>query len=206
MATLKIKNRDYQVDEHGYLYPPDQWDENFACGMAEAFGISSGLNERHWKLLRYLRKKFVEENTVPLAARACLDNDITLQELRALFPAGYHRGACKIAGINYRFLPVPAAAKKHRYKLDELGFLVDFTVWDLDFVDYIMKELGGSSATEEHWNVIRYLREYYEQHRNIPTVYEACAANHLSLKDLMKLFPDGYRRGACRLAGLPFHI
>ncbi len=205
MATVKLENKDYQVDEHGYLYPPEQWDEDFANGMAAALGISSGLTERHWKILRYLRKKFIEEKTVPLAAHMCLDNDTTLQELRSLFPSGYHRGACKIAGINYRFLPVPAAAKKPRYKLDELGFLVDFTAWDLDFVEYMMKELGRGSPTDRHWDVIRYLRDYYEQHHNLPTVYEACTTNDFSLKDLLELFPDGYRRGACRLAGLPFY-
>lgn len=204
MATVKLENKDYQVDEHGYLYPPEQWDEDFAKGTAKVLRISSGLTERHWKVLRYLRTKFVEEKTVPLVANTCLDNDITLQELRSLFPTGYHRGACKIAGVNYRFLPVPTI-KKPRYKLDELGFLADWVTWDLEFVEYMMKELGGGIPTERHWDVIRYLRGYYEQHHNIPTVYEACTENNLSLKDLLELFPDGYRRGACRLAGLPFY-
>jgi tRNA 2-thiouridine synthesizing protein E len=206
LANLKLKNKDYQVDEHGYLSPPEQWDDDFAMGMAETLGISSGLSEWHWKIIRYLRKKFVEEKTVPITARACLDNGINLQELRSLFPTGYHRGACKIAGINYRFLPAPTIPKKPQYKLDEIGFLADFDAWDLGFVEYMMKELGGGSPTGRHWDVIRYLRDYYQEHRNIPSVYEACSANDLSLKELTELFPDGYRRGACRLAGLPFNV
>lgn len=204
MGKVRFNDKEYEVDEHGYLSPPEQWDEDFAEGQAAALGIHSGLTERHWQIIHYLRRKFIEEKTVPLVARTCLDNDIALQELRSLFPTGYHRGAVKIAGVNYRYLPAPPPPRKPPYKLDELGFLADFNTWDLDFVEYMMKEQGAGSPTDRHWDIIRYLRDYYERHQNIPTVYEACSANDLSLKELMELFPEGYRRGACRLAGLPF--
>ena len=203
VSKMTFNNKDYEVDEYGYLAPPEQWDEDFALGMAKALKIDSGLIESHWRIIRYLRKKFIEENSVPLVAQACLDNDIDLLELRVLFPTGYHRGACKIAGINYRYLPPPPTPRLPAYKLDEIGFLADSRDWDLDFVEHMMKELGGGSPTERHLDVIRYLRDYYERHQDIPTVYEACAANNLSHKELLALFPDGYRRGACRLAGLP---
>ena len=51
---------------------------------------------------------------------------------------------------------------------------------------------------------LEYLREYYRYKRNIPTVYEACKSNGIEVEELLNLFPDGYRRGACRAAGLPF--
>ncbi len=53
-------------------------------------------------------------------------------------------------------------------------------------------------------NVRVRVRDYFDEHRNSPTVYETCSITGLSLDDLHELFPDGYRRGACRMAGLPF--
>lgn len=158
-------------------------------------------------------EKLTDEKTVPVVVKACLDNAMSLAELRSRFPTGYHRGACKIAGINYKFMYdtnvwltyETAPPAKPRYKLDRLGFLEDYENWDEDFPEFIMNELqqlGG--LTERHWAVIRYLRDYFDEHRNSPTVYETCSITGLSLDDLHELFPDGYRRGACRVAGLPF--
>jgi tRNA 2-thiouridine synthesizing protein E len=60
------------------------------------------------------------------------------------------------------------------------------------------------TPTGRHLQVVRYLRDYYTVNRMLPTVFETCSANDLSLDDLRDLFPSGYRRGACRIAGLPF--
>jgi TusE/DsrC/DsvC family sulfur relay protein len=206
VSKVKFENKAYEIDEHGYLDPPEQWDTEFAEGLAETLGIRSGLSEEHWKVIRYLRQKFVEDETVPLVADVCLDNDISLSELRSLFPTGYHRGAVKIAGINYRYLPVRAPIVRPHYELDEMGFLADFETWNLDFAEYMMADLGREGPTGRHWDIIRYLRDYYEKRRSIPSIYETCAANNLSLKEFTELFPDGYRRGACRIAGLPFFV
>ncbi|GAG76667.1 unnamed protein product, partial [marine sediment metagenome] len=72
-----------------------------------------------------------------------------LHELRSLFPTGYHRGVCKIAGINYQFMYEhnywltyeTAPPAKPRYKLDPLGFLENFEEWDEDFARLAIKEL-----------------------------------------------------------------
>ena len=55
-----------------------------------------------------------------------------------------------------------------------------------------------------HWEIIRFLRNYYQATSNIPTLYEVCEAHQLDLDGFRELFPEGYRRGACRIAGLPF--
>ena len=95
---------------------------------------------------------------------------------------------------------VPAAQP-----LDQLGFLKDYQDWDEDFVHHIIKELKlPEEVTKRHLEILKDLREYFEKHRNIPTVNETCSVNNISLTDLKRLFPSGYRRGACRLAGLPF--
>jgi tRNA 2-thiouridine synthesizing protein E len=184
--------------------------------MARSLGIQTGLNESHWKIIRYLRDMFLNENTVPVVVTACAQNRMRLAELRSLFPTGYHRGACRIAGINYRFMVQTnywltyetGPPVKSRYPLDSLGFLEEYDRWDSDFTDFIIAELkmeipGG--LTEMHRKVLQYLRDYYETYQNIPTIYETCSATSFGLEDLKELFPMGYRRGACRIAGLPFY-
>ena len=52
--------------------------------------------------------------------------------------------------------------------------------------------------------MIHFLRTYYQAIDNIPSVHEVCAAHNIELNALIELFPGGYRRGACRIAGLPF--
>jgi tRNA 2-thiouridine synthesizing protein E len=58
--------------------------------------------------------------------------------------------------------------------------------------------------TEKHWQIIHYLRNYRSNTGTIPTVYATCKENAIQAGELRDLFPEGYRRGACRMAGLPF--
>lgn len=213
MSSVVFKNTAYLLDDHGFLDPPEQWDEDFADGMAKMVGIRSGLTDRHWEFIHYLRHKFLQENTVPVMVMACADNEMRLSELRSLFPAGYHRGACKIAGINYKFMYETnywltyetAPPVKERYDLDPLGFLANADQWDEDFVELAMSQREPpTTPSDRHMSVLHYLRDYYAVNRTIPPVHETCVANDLSLDDLRELFPSGYRRGACRIAGLPF--
>jgi len=213
MSNVMFKGQTYGLDDHGFLDPPDQWNETFAEGMARMVGITTGLTDRHWQIIDYLRHKFLQEDTVPVVVLACSDNGMRLSELRSLFPTGYHRGACKIAGINYRFMYETNlwltyetwAPLKPRYDLNQLGFLIDFESWDEDFVETLMGQLDPPAhPTGRHLQVVRYLRDYFVVTRLIPTVFEACSANDLTLEELRELFPAGYRRGACRMAGLPF--
>jgi tRNA 2-thiouridine synthesizing protein E len=213
MRTVAFGSKSYELDDYGFLDPPDQWDEDFAAGMAKLAGITHGLTERHWEFIRYLRHKFLDEKTVPVLVMACAENKMHLSELRSLFPTGYHRGACKIAGINYQFMYETnywltyetAPPAKSRYELDQLGFLKDPAQWDEDFVEFTLSHRKPPTEPSNlHMQVVRYLRDYFAVHRTLPTVYETCSANALSLDDLRELFPSGYRRGACRTAGLPF--
>lgn len=203
----------YTIDDFGFLNPSDQWDENFANGMAKQLGIYKGLTEEHWKFIKYLRKKFLVEKTVPVVVYACADNNFKLQDLRRLFPTGYHRGACKIAGINYKFMyntnhwltyETPNVLGK-KYKMTSTGFLKSYEDWSEDFAHFVVSEWKlASGLTEKHKQIISYLRDNYKRNKKIPTVFEACEKNQISLKRLCELFPEGYRRGACRIAGLPF--
>jgi tRNA 2-thiouridine synthesizing protein E len=212
-ASVRFGNREYTLDEYGFLFPPEQWDEAFAEGMAVRLGIYEGLTEEHWAFIRYLRDKFLKEKTVPLVVYACADNNLRLSRLAFLFPTGYHRGACKIAGINYQFMfdcnpwitYESYSVLKSDYKLTEAGYLETFEQWNKRFASIVAEECRlKEGLTDKHWRIVHYLREYYGRTKNIPTVFEACKENGIELAELRKLFPGGYRRGACRIAGLPF--
>ena len=212
-TAVLIRGKEYEFDKHGYLDPPDQWDENFAEGLAVKIGIYDGLTEEHWKFVRYLRKKFTEEGVVPFAVQACADNSLRLKRLSLLFPKGYLRGACRIAGINFAFLAdsniwltyETKVPDREEPKATEVGFLEDFDMWDERFAHLVVRSWElPDGLTEIHWKVIRFLRDSYGATRTIPTIFETCRVNRLRLKEFGGLFPEGYRRGACRAAGLPF--
>jgi tRNA 2-thiouridine synthesizing protein E len=169
------------------------------------------LEERHWKVIHYLRRKLTDERTVPYFVIACMENGLRVHEFRALFPSGYHRGACRIAGVSYAALV--AADPTHTYELKPFlpprypvgpsGFLTSFDAWDEEFAATVGREAQVPSLTERHREVMRYLRSFFSEQHAVPLVYETCRAMNLSLDELYQLFPGGYRRGACRMAGLP---
>jgi len=201
------------LDNFGFLNPPDQWDKSFAEGLGKQLGIYEGLTEQHWSFIHYLRKKFIDDHTVPLVVYACSENNMRLSELRRLFPTGYHRGACKIAGINYDFILnvnhwhtyERAPQLRSKYNMTSTGFLKNFEEWTEDFAHFVISELktpGG--LTDRHKQIIYYLRNYYKKNNVVPTLFETYDSNDFNFKEIIKLFPEGYRRGACRMAGLPF--
>jgi len=144
---------------------------------------------------------------------ACADNNLRLNKLGSLFPTGYFRGACRIAGLSYTFLCEvnlwhtyeTVTRLKPEYDVTPQGFLKDFTQWNERFSNLVGTEWGfPDGLTPMHWEIIRFLRNYYEVMGTIPTLYEVCKAHHLSLEKFKELYPEGYRRGACRIAGMPF--
>ncbi len=207
------EGKTYTLDRYGFLDQPDQWDEDFANGMARLQGIFGGLTKDHWDFISYIRGKALKEETLPLLVAACADNGLRLSKLRSLFPTGYFRGACRVAGLNFKFLCEVSiwhtyetqSLLKPEFDINSQGFLKNFGQWAERFA-----ELGSSDwnlpngLTPMHWEVIRFLRNYYEVADTIPTLFEVCEAHNLSLDAFRELFPEGYRRGACRIAGLPF--
>jgi len=207
------EGKTYTLDKYGFLDQAEQWDEQFAAGMARLQGIYDGLTDEHWNFINYIRDKFLKEETLPLLVVACADNHMRLGKLKSLFPTGYFRGACRIAGVSYKFMcdvniwhtyEAPHQLKPE-HAITPQGFLEDFYQWNEHFAEFVAEKWNlPEGLTEKHWEVMRFLRNYYQATGHIPTVYEVCQAHDLDLSDLRSMFPEGYRRGACRIAGLPF--
>jgi len=215
MNELKLNDKSYRVDSEGFLLDYHQWDENFVEGMASRSGISEGLTGKHWEVIRYIRNTYDELGKCPLVYQTCRYTDLQLKELESLFPAGYMRGACKLSGITYKesylnyawaenVTDDAAGFTPHKtYVIDSRGFLVRAHDWDRQFAVLKATELkipGGLST--KHWQIINFLRRHYLERREVPTVFETCEKNDLELDELERLFPDGYHRGAVKIAGL----
>jgi tRNA 2-thiouridine synthesizing protein E len=95
------------------------------------------------------------------------------------------------------------------YETDEEGYLADLNSWDKDVAD-VMAKADDCELTENHWEVINFLREYYEEYQIAPAVRVLTKAIGKKLgkdkgnsKYLYELFPYGPAKQACKYAGLP---
>jgi tRNA 2-thiouridine synthesizing protein E len=94
--------------------------------------------------------------------------------------------------------------KDRPIELNDDGFLMDPAEWDEEVAMALAKaEEGLEQLTQEHWGVIRYIREYYLEKNLAPMVRKVCKNTGFSLKYIFELFPSGPAKGACKLAGLP---
>jgi TusE/DsrC/DsvC family sulfur relay protein len=92
--------------------------------------------------------------------------------------------------------------------VDYEGYLVDPAQWN----EQVAEELARRERivlSEEHWAVIRFMREYYERHQIAPDarhvmkhLAEVKGAGKAERNDLFVLFPYGYVKQACKIAGM----
>jgi TusE/DsrC/DsvC family sulfur relay protein len=215
MITLSFGGKSYQVEKDQFLSNFNDWDENFARGMASMVGITGGLSEDHWKIIRFIRDYYKETGKCPLVYETRRMNQMNLQDLKKLFPTGYLRGACKLAGITYKeSYPGQCWVKevgeegtsedqeKKTYEVNVQGFLINPHDWDKKFALNKAYEMKMPKLTDQHWRVINFLRESFVKKGLVPTVYETCEITGIDVEELEKLFPDGYHRGAVKIAGL----
>ena len=92
---------------------------------------------------------------------------------------------------------------------DEEGYLADITQWVPGVAEVMAKE-DDLELTDEHWDIINFLREYYEEYQIAPAVRVLTKAVGKKMgkdkgnsKYLYELFPYGPAKQACKYAGLP---
>ena len=203
--TFSHNGKVYEVDSRNFLTNFNDWDENFTEGLALQLDILPELTKEHWDIIKTIRKYFKEEGICPNVYETCRVCGLHITEMGKLFPTGYWRGACKLAGVNSWGGPLGQVLPYNKtYELDVRGFLVNPDDWDEYFAVFKASELKirEGKLSDRHWELIKFLRKSYKQNNEVPTIFETCKANQIDLKDLELLFPDGYHRGAVKLAGL----
>ena len=95
------------------------------------------------------------------------------------------------------------------YETDEEGYLLNLADWNTDVADYIA-QTESITMTEKHWEVVNFLREYYDEYQIAPAVRvltkaigKKLGAEKGNSQYLYELFPYGPGKQACKIAGLP---
>ncbi|HUL65398.1 MAG TPA: TusE/DsrC/DsvC family sulfur relay protein [Burkholderiaceae bacterium] len=94
-------------------------------------------------------------------------------------------------------------------EVDEEGYLVNLSDWSEEVANFIAKQ-EGLDMSENHWEVVNFLRKYYEEYQIAPAVRVLTKAIGKTLgpdkgnsQYLYELFPYGPAKQACKIAGLP---
>ncbi len=95
------------------------------------------------------------------------------------------------------------------FETNDQGFLLRSRDWNED----VAKQLANNNniaLSEQHWEIILFMRHYYLQYKHLPNarVFTKAVAKQLgedkgNSRYLHKLFPDGPLKYVCKLAGLP---
>lgn len=104
MNVLIASGRSYHLDRRGFLADPAQWDLAFANAMARRLGQSGELTLLQLKVVLFVRRHFVRQGLVARIYSTCHSCGLSLGQLRELFPWGYQRGVCRLAGISYEVI------------------------------------------------------------------------------------------------------
>ena len=218
MQYFSYKDITYQVDDQGFLLDSKFWDKNFAEGIAKQCEVPV-LGSEHWDVISYVRDAYDKTNICPTIFATCKALGLRPREMKKLFPTGYHRGLCQIAGIHYRVYSMPyaehlkqsmadlrALSGDKTYSVDVRGFLADPDSWDENYAMHraLEMKIPEGQLTDKHWQVLYFLRDTFKKEKRIPNIYETCENCNMEFDEFESLFPDGYHRGAIKIAGLRF--
>ncbi len=95
------------------------------------------------------------------------------------------------------------------YETDEEGYLVNLADWNEDVAKFLADQ-EKVDLGPNHWEVVNFLREYYNEYQIAPAIRVLTKAIGKKLgpdkgnnKYLYELFPYGPAKQACKIAGLP---
>lgn len=96
-----------------------------------------------------------------------------------------------------------------KVKLDPEGYLVERGIWDAEIAELLAEE-EGVTLTDEHWELIHLVRDFYARYEMAPAMRPLVKATKQALGDekgrsvyLMTLFPGSPPKRLARIAGLP---
>jgi len=97
----------------------------------------------------------------------------------------------------------------HTVEHDEEGYITNLADWSKELAD-VIAETENIDMNEEHWEVVNFLRDYYDEYQIAPAVRVLIKSIKKSMgpekgnnKYMYELFPYGPAKQACKIAGLP---
>lgn len=104
MSAVAYEHEVLDLGEEGYLNDPEDWDGDVAIQLARTEGIK--LTNDHWRVIEFMRDYFAEQGiaadarfVIKYLAEELGYGDRARARLFELFPYGYVKQACKIAGM-----------------------------------------------------------------------------------------------------------
>jgi len=231
---LLTENSSFEVLADGRLANLNEWNKSVAQTLAARDGLI--LSDRHWQVINVMRDYYQAFNVPPIKKLLIRElkkrnpsdvfDDATLQ---ALFPKGVLVQGTKIAGVPIPMIDVELeqetyqteAAPDIEHFMGSLNFdgesfgvtytgnLVELHRWNSRLAEHMAKQ-EGIELTEEHWEVLNFLREFYFTYGVSPMVKilmkymaEDIGPERASKEYLYSLFPKGPSRQGSRIAGLP---
>ncbi len=95
------------------------------------------------------------------------------------------------------------------YETDEEGYLVNLAEWNEE-IGKAIAVIENVEMSPNHWEVVNFLRDYYNEYQIAPAVRVLTKAIGKQLGPdkgnstyLYELFPYGPAKQACKIAGLP---
>lgn len=89
------------------------------------------------------------------------------------------------------------------------GFLAKLDDWDVDVANYYAAS-EGIQMSDQHWEVVNFLRDYYRNYQIAPMVKilvkeisKKFGPDKGNTRHLYELYPGGPAKQACKIAGLP---
>lgn len=234
MSTLTAHDTSIELLADGRLANLSDWNEEVAKELARHDGLT--LTSDHWEVINAMRAYYQEYNVSPVmkllkkSLRAKFGNEKASDDhLRGLFPGGVLVQGSRIAGIPIPYLDaeleretyghtVAAKSSPHgaefefegrKFAVTVHGNLVDLHRWSEDLAAF-MAEKEGIILTDDHWEVLEFLRKFYFEYGVAPMVRilmshmaEELSPEVASREYLYGLFPQGPSRQGSRIAGLP---
>ena len=87
--------------------------------------------------------------------------------------------------------------------INEEGFLTEPSEWNDEIAAFLAEQIGIGDLGEDHWKVLRFLREDYAEQGETATIRRVSTLGGVSTKQLYRLFPKKPARKMSYVAGLP---
>lgn len=98
-------------------------------------------------------------------------------------------------------MPVIEIAGKQVHVNDE-GFMTEYDEWDEDIARVLAQQID-ISLTDEHWKVIRFLRDDFATEGESATTRRVQVVGGIPVKEQFALFPKKPAKKMAYIAGLP---